>query len=76
MARKPNISDYNKPLEIDPSVNDRLHAREQAAVPMDPRERAFYNAGTPGGTNSKRQAIARARKANRQARLKYGEDAM
>ena len=70
---KPNINDPSKNLEIDPEVNERLHARDQAPVPMDPTERAFHNAGGAGGTEHARQAIAKARKANKQAPLKYGD---
>lgn len=71
--KKPNTSDPAKNLEIDPEINSRLHAAEQAPVAMDPTERAFHNAEGAGGTEHARQAIARARKANKQAPLKYGD---
>jgi hypothetical protein len=70
---KSNINDPSKNLEIDSEVNSRLHASGQAPVPMDPTEREFHNAEGAGGTEHRRQAIARARKANKQAPLKFGD---
>ena len=73
MAKQPNINDPAKNLEIDPEINSRLHAAEQAPVAMDPVEREFHNAEGAGGSEHRRLAIAKARKANKQAPLKYGD---
>lgn len=71
MAKKPNTSDPAKNLEIDPEVNSRLHAGEQGPVNMDPTEREFHNAEGEGAEH-RRLAIAKARKANKQAPLGFG----